>query len=92
MSAGDAALYARPGDQDDLGRCVDRLLDDPELRARMGAAGRARVERELSWQHGERALLAAYDRALAAPPPLTSAESPQWTVRAWCRRDLGSCP
>ena len=43
---------------------MERLLSDAELRARMGAAGRARVESALSWQHGERALLAAYDRAL----------------------------
>ena len=75
VSAADAALYARPGDHDDLGRCLDRLLGDAELRARLGAAGRARVESALSWQHGERALLAAYDRALAgAPTPYVGRE------------------
>ena len=38
----------------------------------MGAVGRERVERELSWQHSEPALLAAYERALggaASPSP-----------------------
>jgi glycosyltransferase involved in cell wall biosynthesis len=65
VSAGDAALYARPGDPADLGRCVDRLLGDPGLRARIGAAGRRRVEQRLAWKHSVPALLAAYERALA---------------------------
>jgi predicted ATP-grasp superfamily ATP-dependent carboligase/glycosyltransferase involved in cell wall biosynthesis len=72
FSAGDAASYARPGDPDDLGRCVNELLDDPELRARMGAAGRDRVRTSLAWEHSVEALLAAYERALgtASPPPM----------------------
>jgi glycosyltransferase involved in cell wall biosynthesis len=67
FSAGDAALYAAHGEPESLGRCIDELLDDPERRARMGAAGHARVERELGWQHSERALLAAYARAARSP-------------------------
>ena len=62
VSAGDAALYAT--NEAEFAAAIDTLLDDAELRARMGAAGRARVERELSWRHSERALLGAYDRAL----------------------------
>jgi glycosyltransferase involved in cell wall biosynthesis len=69
VSAGDAALYAEPGDVDGFAACLDTLLSDPELRARMGARGRERVERELSWQHSEPALLAAYERALRARGP-----------------------
>jgi glycosyltransferase involved in cell wall biosynthesis len=64
VSAGDAAAYAEGDDPKALGRCVDELLDDPERRARMGALGRERVASELSWEHSERALLAAYARAL----------------------------
>jgi glycosyltransferase involved in cell wall biosynthesis len=76
VSAQDAAAYAADGDPVALGRVVDELLDDPERRARMGAIGRARVQDELSWQHSERALLAAYDRALgaAATAPLALEE------------------
>jgi hypothetical protein len=37
------------------------LLDDPARRARMGALGRSRVERELEWHHQAPRLLAAYD-------------------------------
>jgi glycosyltransferase involved in cell wall biosynthesis len=65
VSAGDAALYAAPGDPDSLGCCVAELLDDPERRARMGQLARERVDRELAWQHSEEALLAAYARALS---------------------------
>jgi glycosyltransferase involved in cell wall biosynthesis len=64
VSAGDAALYARADDVDDFARCVAALLDSPELRGRMGASGRHRVESEISWSRSEDALLAAYERAL----------------------------
>ena len=69
VSAGDSALYAAPGDPDSLGRCVAELLDDPERREQMGALARERVETELSWQHSEGALLAAYARVLSRPAP-----------------------
>jgi glycosyltransferase involved in cell wall biosynthesis len=65
VSAGEAALYAAPGDHEQLAERLDTLLTDPDLRARMGEYGRDRVERRLAWQHSERALLAAYERALA---------------------------
>ena len=69
VSAGDSALYAAPGEPDSLGRCVAELLADPERREQMGALARERVETELSWQHSEGALLAAYARALSRPAP-----------------------
>jgi glycosyltransferase involved in cell wall biosynthesis len=82
VSAGDAALYAAPGDPDSLGRCVAELLDDPELRAQMGAQARERVESELAWQHSEGALLAAYARALSRPAP-TPAPARVLTTRTY---------
>ncbi|MBI5165602.1 MAG: glycosyltransferase family 4 protein [Magnetospirillum sp.] len=60
-SAGAAALYAK--DDDDLADKILLLLDDPELRRRMGAIGRRRMEDELAWEHQVPRLLAAY-RAL----------------------------
>lgn len=60
-----AALFARPNDVGDLARCIDELLTDGELRARLGAAGRARAESALAWEHSVAALTAAYERALA---------------------------
>jgi glycosyltransferase involved in cell wall biosynthesis len=63
VSAGDAAVYAPDGDEARFAACIDELLSDPERRSLMGAAGRARAQ-ELSWERSEKALLAAYERAL----------------------------
>jgi glycosyltransferase involved in cell wall biosynthesis len=43
---GVSGLIVPPGDVAGLARAMDRLLGDPDLRARMGEAGRARVEAE----------------------------------------------
>jgi glycosyltransferase involved in cell wall biosynthesis len=64
VSAGDAALYAVANDIEDFARCVDALLESPDLRERMGRAGRQRVETDLSWSRSEERLFAAYERAL----------------------------
>jgi glycosyltransferase involved in cell wall biosynthesis len=68
-SAGEASLYARADDPRDFAAKIAALLDDPCLRARMGAIGRARVEEGLSWAHSAPVLLAAYERAFAKRPP-----------------------
>jgi len=65
ISAAAAAEYAIFGHPEELGRAVERLLDDPERRERMGRYGYERVHRELSWQQSEVVLLEAYERALA---------------------------
>jgi glycosyltransferase involved in cell wall biosynthesis len=65
VTAGDAALYATDNQVRNFADCIGRLLDDPELRERMGTIGRARVEDGLSWEHSERALLAAYEHVLS---------------------------
>lgn len=64
FTAGGAALYAEPNDPESFADCIETLLDDPELRARMGEIGRQRVESGLSWEHSKHALLAAYEYAL----------------------------
>jgi glycosyltransferase involved in cell wall biosynthesis len=64
LGAGDAAVYARANDVVDFSRKISELLDDPDRRAAMAATGRARAEQVHAWEHQERALLAAYDRAL----------------------------
>lgn len=46
VTPGQTGLLAEPGDAPALGRSLRRLLDDPGLRARLGAACRAQVERE----------------------------------------------
>jgi glycosyltransferase involved in cell wall biosynthesis len=60
FSAGDASLYARCNDSDDLADNILKLLDDAEMRCRMGSLGRARVLNELGWEYEAPKLLAAY--------------------------------
>jgi len=70
VSAGDAAVYATPGDPAALGAAVAALLDDPARREAMALEGQADVRDRLAWQHQVPALLAAYARAtgtVAAP-------------------------
>jgi glycosyltransferase involved in cell wall biosynthesis len=63
FSAGGAALYAPPSEPAGLADGIDRLLDDEDLRRRMGEEGRQRVENELSWAHSVESLTLAYRRA-----------------------------
>lgn len=69
LAAGDAALFATDNDPTEFARRIAELLDDASLRQALGEAGRARVERELAWEHSERALLAAYRRAVGGEAP-----------------------
>jgi glycosyltransferase involved in cell wall biosynthesis len=68
VTAGEAALYAAPNDVESFASCIDRLLDDPDLRARMGLNGRERIENGLSWETSKRSLAAAYQRAVGDAP------------------------
>ena len=45
-----------------LAAAMARLLDDPDLRQRMGAASRARIEQELGWPHLARRYLGHFAR------------------------------
>ena len=60
FSAQQASVYARRNDPDDLAVKIVNLLDDPARRARMGAFGRQRIEKELEWRYEVPKLLAAY--------------------------------
>lgn len=69
VTAGEAALYARPNDELDFARQIARLMDDPERRRTMGQIGRARVEGELAWPHQASRLLEAYASLANHRPP-----------------------
>ncbi|MVN87142.1 glycosyltransferase [Deinococcus sp. HMF7620] len=64
QSAGDAAVYARPNDEEELTRQLLALLADPARRAEMGRIGQARMQDALAWDHQAPKLLEAYARAL----------------------------
>jgi glycosyltransferase involved in cell wall biosynthesis len=57
-------LLVPPGDVPALRGALEGLLADADLRARLGAAARAKVEQELSFEAATDALLAVYDEAL----------------------------
>ncbi len=63
---GECADLVTPGDVGELHEAIGRLLDDPERRARMGAAGRRRVLDTFSWHAVAVNTAAAYERAIAA--------------------------
>jgi glycosyltransferase involved in cell wall biosynthesis len=68
VSAGDASLYAAANDVTDFAKAIVQLIDDPELRDRLGAIGFQRITSFLSWDAQIPSLLAAYERALAKQP------------------------
>jgi len=63
-SAGSAALYARPNDPIDFANQITSLLDSVELRKKLGAVGRKRIEEGLNWENEKANLLRAYSMAL----------------------------
>jgi glycosyltransferase involved in cell wall biosynthesis len=64
VSAGDAAVYVQPNDEQQYAEAIVALLDDEPRRARMGKLARERVEQELAWGHQEGAYLGVYKRVL----------------------------
>ena len=62
VSAGEAALYAAPNQEQALADALRQLLDCRAMRERMGQIGRVRVETKLAWHYSIPPLLEAYDR------------------------------
>lgn len=67
----DAGILVDPDDDAALARAVAELLGDPVRRGAMGAAGRARAHRSMTWRQGARLLVAALDDL-----PLAAAGAP----------------
>ena len=65
VSAGDAAIYVRPNEESEFAKTVAQLMEEPQLRSKMGEYGRRRVEEELQWSKVGRNLLTAYETLLA---------------------------
>ncbi len=63
-AAGDAPVYFSVGDPEDLGAALQRLLDDPKLRARHGAKARAWAGGRYSWTGVAERLAAVYRERL----------------------------
>lgn len=61
---GECADFVEPGDVGQLAAAISALLDDPERRARMGEAGRARALERFSWRAVAQKTAAAYERVM----------------------------
>src|SRR5205823_11975663 len=93
LADGEECILLRRGDALEIARAVARLLDDDELRLRLGQAARAFAERSFSWPASAQKLKGFYERVLGtarvpvpaegfptlAPPRLGYA-----TVRDYC--------
>ncbi|MBI5089177.1 MAG: glycosyltransferase family 4 protein [Actinobacteria bacterium] len=64
---GDTVLQCRAGDVESLAAAIRRGLDDADLRARIGAAGRTRVVERWSWKHCAQLTVEQYREVLAMP-------------------------
>jgi glycosyltransferase involved in cell wall biosynthesis/SAM-dependent methyltransferase len=69
LEDGKECVVLRRGDALEIAEVVERLLDDEELRARIGAGGRAFAERHFSWAASAEKLKAFYERVLASSAP-----------------------
>ncbi|PYK99608.1 MAG: glycosyltransferase WbuB [Verrucomicrobia bacterium] len=65
FSAGEAALYVKPNAEAEFAKTIVELMEQPELRKKMGTHGRRRVEEELQWTKVGQNLLTAYETLLA---------------------------
>ncbi|ATW48284.1 glycosyltransferase family 4 protein [Streptomyces peucetius] len=65
---GETCLAVPPGDADALATALRRLLDDADLRARLGDAGRARVLARFTWKQAAIGTAERYREAIAAAP------------------------
>ena len=62
FSAMDAAIYIKNNDAIEFGNAIIRLLNDCELRKRMGKYGKERVEKFLKWDYSEEVLISNYKK------------------------------
>ncbi len=88
VSAGEAALYVADGDIEGFADAVESLLDDPDLRVRLGLAARSRVVEHLDWRPQSVTYVSTFDSVVgyervtppdvvpvaAAPPGTTSVD------------------
>jgi len=72
---GDTVLSCRAGDVDALATTIRRGLDDPDLRQRVGAAGRERVTERWSWRRCAELTVDQYREVLARRAATSGAAS-----------------
>ncbi len=61
VSGGESVVYVESGDVAAFADAVERLIDDPALRRRLGEQARERVSQELDWRPQARAYVGVFD-------------------------------
>jgi glycosyltransferase involved in cell wall biosynthesis len=64
---GETGILVERGDSDGLAAAIGKLLSDPHLRERMGAAGRRRVQQLFTWDRSVARLEELYESLLQRP-------------------------
>jgi glycosyltransferase involved in cell wall biosynthesis len=60
----ESGILVPPGDHMAIAEAVKRLMGDEAMRRRMGAAGRARVERLFSWEEAVKKIVDVYEEVM----------------------------
>ena len=63
VSDGDNGIVIDPGNVPALAAAIKRLLEDEELRRKMGLAGRETAKRKFNWEHAARQTVEVYRQA-----------------------------
>ncbi|MCG8352610.1 MAG: glycosyltransferase family 4 protein [Chloroflexales bacterium] len=74
---GETGIFAQFGSAEDLAKQLDLALEDREMAARMGAAGRVRAVTEFSWERAAHQFEAIYDTLLAESRSARHTQSPR---------------
>jgi len=89
---GETGLLVPPNDPGALAAAITRLLDAPELRARLGEAGRRRVLHRFTWQVTARGTAECYAAVMAGRPLSTGRVAlPETTAAAGGEQGTPSC-
>ena len=81
---GVTALHVPPGDPEALAAAIGRVLDDPDLAARLGAASRERVVEHFTWRAVAQATVAWYRSVLQGTTEQESTDMPALTPVRSC--------
>ena len=60
FSAMDSAIYVEPNDEKEFAKAIVQLMDNPDMRKKLGDYGRERILNELNWDIVSNNLLLAY--------------------------------
>ena len=76
LEDGEECILLRRGDALEIAEVVERLLDDDELRARLGRGARAFAERSFSWERERaRSCRRFYERVLGGDARLAARQA-----------------